>query len=153
MTKFLIVSMYTIKQEGEAIKVKDDTEYPEWIWDLKLDKLPQYTYYDPKTKEYWECLKREGQIRFHRMLQVTPHPKMRVGQNEIDQQEWLQRLRSRALAAREYDPGWNPEDWQLNDLDKRIYLKPQQSGEEFFMDEYQCPLQQRTDLYKYKTRH
>ncbi|XP_046834334.1 39S ribosomal protein L54, mitochondrial [Vespa crabro] len=46
-------------KEGEDIKLKPDSEYPDWLWTLpltpkSLDEM------DPNTKQYWRKLRKLG---------------------------------------------------------------------------------------------
>lgn len=44
-------------KEGEDIKLKPDSEYPDWLWTLPLTptKLEDM---DPNTKQYWRKLRK-----------------------------------------------------------------------------------------------
>nr|CAB3263988.1 39S ribosomal protein L54, mitochondrial [Phallusia mammillata] len=46
-------------KEGEDPELKPDSEYPDWLWDIKLGKPEHYTEMDPTTKEYWWALANE----------------------------------------------------------------------------------------------
>ncbi|XP_013148175.1 PREDICTED: 39S ribosomal protein L54, mitochondrial [Papilio polytes] len=51
---------------GEDVKLKDDSEYPDWLWNLnwtpkKLEEL------DPNTKEYWKRVRAAGMRRNNRL--------------------------------------------------------------------------------------
>ncbi|KPJ03881.1 PREDICTED: 39S ribosomal protein L54, mitochondrial [Papilio xuthus] len=51
---------------GEDVKLKDDSEYPEWLWTLdwapkKLDEL------DPNSKAYWQRVRAAGMRRNNRL--------------------------------------------------------------------------------------
>jgi large subunit ribosomal protein L54 len=43
--------------EGEDIKLKPDSEYPEWLWSVHTGKPKQLEELDPKTKQYWRRLR------------------------------------------------------------------------------------------------
>ena len=49
-------------KEGGDVKLKDDSEYPEWLWEMPL-KPPRLHEYDPNTKEYWELAEVVGRQR------------------------------------------------------------------------------------------
>ncbi|KAF4527644.1 hypothetical protein B566_EDAN010868 [Ephemera danica] len=49
-----------IMKEGEDIKLKPDSEYPEWLWTLRTGKLPPIEEMDPNTKEYWKRVRTEA---------------------------------------------------------------------------------------------
>ena len=57
-------------KDGEPIKLKEDSEYPEWLWKLPLvpEKLHQL---DPNTKEYWEMSIQVGRQREARLKSIT----------------------------------------------------------------------------------
>jgi large subunit ribosomal protein L54 len=57
-------------KEGEDIKLKEDSEYPEWIWSLRLNYPPPIHELDPNTKEYYERLAIVGQQREWRLKSV-----------------------------------------------------------------------------------
>jgi len=57
-------------KEGEEIKLKEDSEYPEWIWSLRLNYPPPIHELDPNTKEYYERLAIVGQQREWRLKSV-----------------------------------------------------------------------------------
>ncbi|XP_064088668.1 large ribosomal subunit protein mL54-like [Macrobrachium nipponense] len=46
-----------IKENPEDIKLKDDSEYPEWLWSLRIGKAPTLEEMDPETKQYWRRLR------------------------------------------------------------------------------------------------
>lgn len=49
-------------KDGEPVKLKEDSEYPDWLW--KLPTTPPRIYeLDPNTKEYWEKAEIVGQQR------------------------------------------------------------------------------------------
>ncbi|RWS07771.1 39S ribosomal protein L54-like protein [Dinothrombium tinctorium] len=127
-----------INKTGEDIKIKDDSEYPDWIWDLNLGPPPPLDAYDPNTKEYWEQLHLRSMIRQKRFMAVQSKPTMRLGVNQRKEMEWLEKVKYRAVTAQEYDAGWSPELCD-EELDKRLYLRPQESDEPLYMDEYQLP--------------
>lgn len=57
-------------KEGEEIKLKDDSEYPEWLWELPL-KPPHLHELDPNTKEYWERAEVVGKQREWRLQSLA----------------------------------------------------------------------------------
>ncbi|XP_066953726.1 large ribosomal subunit protein mL54 isoform X2 [Macrobrachium rosenbergii] len=46
-----------IKENPEDIRLKDDSEYPEWLWSLRTGKPPPLEEMDPETKQYWRHLR------------------------------------------------------------------------------------------------
>lgn len=57
-------------KEGEDIKLKDDSEYPDWVWKLRLNYPPPIHELDPNTKEFYERLAIVGQQREWRLQTV-----------------------------------------------------------------------------------
>ncbi|XP_052749457.1 39S ribosomal protein L54, mitochondrial [Galleria mellonella] len=51
---------------GEDIKLKDDSEYPEWLWTLRLKPVP-IEELDPSTKEYWLRVRAAGMKRNNKL--------------------------------------------------------------------------------------
>ncbi|XP_053688236.1 39S ribosomal protein L54, mitochondrial [Sabethes cyaneus] len=45
---------------GEDIKIKPDSEYPDWLWSLHVGKPLTLEELDPNTKTYWRKLRRLG---------------------------------------------------------------------------------------------
>lgn len=41
------------KTGGEEVKLKADSEYPEWLFELSVDKGPSLDEMQPDTLEYW----------------------------------------------------------------------------------------------------
>lgn len=46
-----------VKENREEIKVKEDHEYPDWLWELRTGKAPPIEELDPETKQYWRRLR------------------------------------------------------------------------------------------------
>jgi len=38
---------------GQDVKLKPDSEYPEWLWTMRTGRAPTLDEMDPTTKEYW----------------------------------------------------------------------------------------------------
>lgn len=58
-----------IYKDGEDVKLKPDSEYPEWLWNIRIEKL-QLSDLDPNTKQYWrlirkQALRRKNEMRKH----------------------------------------------------------------------------------------
>lgn len=47
-----------IYKQGEDVKLKSDNEYPDWLWNLRVDKPPSLEEMDPNTLEYWKRLRK-----------------------------------------------------------------------------------------------
>ncbi|XP_059474508.1 large ribosomal subunit protein mL54 [Neocloeon triangulifer] len=57
-----------LKEGGENIKLKEDSEYPEWLWTLRTGKFPELSEMDPETKEYWMKVRRMGVANNNKLL-------------------------------------------------------------------------------------
>lgn len=45
---------YRIDGEQEDVKIREDSEYPDWLWTISVKRpLPPLEEQDPNTKEYW----------------------------------------------------------------------------------------------------
>jgi len=124
-----------LKEGGEDIKIKDDSEYPDWIWSLRLGKPPSSNEMEYGTKEYWETLHEESKKRQKKFMMVKIKETMRVGTNETKKMEWQERIKYRALASYNFSAGWTTEDLE-NKPDKKLWLKPQPDEEEIRADEW-----------------
>ncbi|CAL8126055.1 unnamed protein product [Orchesella dallaii] len=58
------------KQEGEEVKLKDDSEYPDWLWTLNTGPMPTLDQLDPDTEEYWERVKQLSNKRSTSLLKL-----------------------------------------------------------------------------------
>ncbi|XP_068624169.1 large ribosomal subunit protein mL54 [Battus philenor] len=52
---------------GEDVKIKDDSEYPDWLWSLNTGAPPKIEDLDPNTKEYWLRVRAAGMKRNNRL--------------------------------------------------------------------------------------
>ena len=57
-------------KNGEDVKLKEDSEYPEWLWEVPL-KPPRLHEYNPDTKEYWEKAEVVGRQRENKLKSIT----------------------------------------------------------------------------------
>jgi len=62
------------KSEGEEVLLKPDSDYPDWLWKLSLDKGPQIEEMDQDTMEYW-MRKRRLALRFKNKQSKNEFPK------------------------------------------------------------------------------
>ncbi|KAI5709522.1 hypothetical protein M8J76_013816 [Diaphorina citri] len=49
-----------LKEGGQDIELKPDSEYPDWLWKLRTGPAPKLEELDPNSKEYWLRLRREA---------------------------------------------------------------------------------------------
>lgn len=69
-----------LKTGGEEVAIKPDSEYPEWLWSLSLDKGPSLEEMDPDTMEYW-ARKRRIAIRHKNKLMRNQFPEPFIPKN------------------------------------------------------------------------
>ncbi|XP_017837490.1 39S ribosomal protein L54, mitochondrial [Drosophila busckii] len=43
---------------GEDVKIKPDSEYPDWLWTLNTERIIPLDELDPNTKQYWRRLRK-----------------------------------------------------------------------------------------------
>ena len=118
------------------MKIKDDSEYPDWIWTMHLGRPLKSTEIEYGTREYWDTLEREQNKRMMRLQNVKHNPQMRVGQNEQFKMEYQERIKYRALASYYYEPGTDPNDSKYSGPHMKLWLKPQDDPEKIHPDAY-----------------
>ncbi|XP_046996871.1 39S ribosomal protein L54, mitochondrial [Schistocerca americana] len=59
-----------IYKEGEDIKLKEDSEYPDWLWNIRTGKPPALEELDPNTKEYWRRLRKMALRRNNQLQKI-----------------------------------------------------------------------------------
>ncbi|CAG0893613.1 unnamed protein product [Cyprideis torosa] len=80
-------------EDSEPVALKPDSEYPDWLWTLRLEDHPPLEEIEPGTKYYWERVKalnmdRQRLLRNKKLFTaIAPykytHPKLRkVWKNE-----------------------------------------------------------------------
>ncbi|KAF7996318.1 hypothetical protein HCN44_001950 [Aphidius gifuensis] len=57
-----------ILKEGEDVKLKDDSEYPDWLWNIYLGEPKKLEELDPNTKAYWRKLREKNLRRNNRLI-------------------------------------------------------------------------------------
>lgn len=55
---------------GEDIKLRPDSEYPEWLWSLRTGPPPPLEEIDPNSKEYWSRVRTLGRRRLNKLKQL-----------------------------------------------------------------------------------
>ncbi|XP_054163184.1 uncharacterized protein LOC128961012 [Oppia nitens] len=94
-------------KDGEEIKLKADEEYPDWIWQLRLNYPPNIHELEPNTKEYWERLAIVGQQREWRQRRVSRQRFKIVSERLIQSEKLRYRRRFRALTWKYFDAGYD----------------------------------------------
>lgn len=56
-----------INTTGEDVKIKEDSEYPEWLWSLNTGRAPPIESLDPNTKQYWVRVRAAGMRRNNKL--------------------------------------------------------------------------------------
>lgn len=49
-----------IYKTGEDVQLGPDSEYPDWLWNLRTGPPPPLEELDPNSKEYWRRIRRMG---------------------------------------------------------------------------------------------
>lgn len=120
------VSGSNIYKTGEDVKIKDDSEYPDWLWtvplhEVKLEEL------DPETHEYWAKLEELALKRRQANINKKPKEIMIVNPMIKEQILYAQRIKHRALTAESSQDylGFNPADYVAK-YDKKFWMRPQE---------------------------
>lgn len=58
------------KEGGEDVKIKPDSEYPSWLWNIRTGPPLTLEELDPNTKQYWKKLRSLG-LRRNNKLRKT----------------------------------------------------------------------------------
>uniref|UniRef100_A0A336KGG8 Large ribosomal subunit protein mL54 n=1 Tax=Culicoides sonorensis TaxID=179676 RepID=A0A336KGG8_CULSO len=61
-----------INVKGEDIKLKPDSEYPDWLWNLHTGPPKPISELDPNTKEYWRRVRRAGLRQNNTLAKLKP---------------------------------------------------------------------------------
>ncbi|ERL86236.1 hypothetical protein D910_03646 [Dendroctonus ponderosae] len=53
---------------GEDVKLGEDSDYPDWLWEIRTGPPPPLEELDPNSKEYWRrirkmAIKRQNQLK------------------------------------------------------------------------------------------
>ncbi|KAJ8928192.1 hypothetical protein NQ314_019255 [Rhamnusium bicolor] len=59
-----------IYKTGEDILLKPDSEYPDWLWNVRLGPPPPLEELDPNSKEYWRRIRKMGMRRNNQLAQL-----------------------------------------------------------------------------------
>ncbi|XP_073979298.1 mitochondrial ribosomal protein L54 [Rhodnius prolixus] len=59
-----------ILKEGEDIRIKPDSDYPEWLWKLNTGKPKRLEEMDPNTKEYWIKVRKMAIVQEHKLKKL-----------------------------------------------------------------------------------
>ncbi|XP_057655837.1 39S ribosomal protein L54, mitochondrial [Diorhabda carinulata] len=56
-----------IYKTGEDVILKENSEYPDWLWSIRLGPPPTLEELDPDSKEYWRKIRKMGMRRNNQM--------------------------------------------------------------------------------------
>lgn len=123
------------------IKLKDDSEYPDWLWTLRLGPKPNSWELEEGTKEYYLRLAEEKKEQNY-LRRITAGPTKKVVDKVLkSNMEYLRHIRFAALAHMENDAGLEldsmPSDWYKNvetQINKSDYYLPVEEDRVLFMD-------------------
>lgn len=59
-----------IYKTGEDVKLKPDSEYPEWLWALRTGPAVPLEELDPESKTYWRRVKKMAMKRNNKLLSI-----------------------------------------------------------------------------------
>ncbi|KAJ8924180.1 hypothetical protein NQ315_006971 [Exocentrus adspersus] len=59
-----------IYKTGEDIRLKPDSEYPDWLWNIRLGPPPPLEELDPNSKEYWKRIRTIAMRRNNKLAQL-----------------------------------------------------------------------------------
>ncbi|XP_043277658.1 39S ribosomal protein L54, mitochondrial [Venturia canescens] len=49
-----------LKEGGQDVEIKPDSEYPDWLWEIRTGPAPPLSELDPNTKAYWRRVRRDN---------------------------------------------------------------------------------------------
>lgn len=58
---------------GQDVELKPDSEYPDWLWKVRLGPPPPLEEMDPNTKEYWRRVRKLA-LRRNNRIKVANNP-------------------------------------------------------------------------------
>ena len=136
----LILNLLSLPQKDqEPIKIKPDSEYPDWIWEMRLDKHPGHEIYDQNSKEFWENVAYENKIRIRRLLKTRMKPEKNLMPHLVEQEKLKERFKERIATVHEFDTqGYDPEELKPK-LHEQLAFRPQVADEVVYMDEIELP--------------
>lgn len=121
------------------IKLKPDSEYPDWLWNLRIGPKPNSWEMEKGTKEYYKRLEEEGVDREYLLRMKAPKRTKVVGKHILEREELIKHLRFAALAHMEDDAGIEGQSmeadwWKYGKYKARDYYLPQNKDRVLYMD-------------------
>lgn len=121
------------------IKLKPDSEYPDWLWSLRTGPKPNSWELEKGTKEYYQRLAEEGIDREYLLKMKAPKKTKVVGKTLLEREELIRHMRFAALAHMEDDAGFEAQtmekDWWVeNKTRPRDYYLPMNRDRVIYMD-------------------
>ncbi|CAH0550352.1 unnamed protein product [Brassicogethes aeneus] len=59
-----------IYKTGEDVELKPDSEYPEWLWNIRTGDPAPLEELDPNSKEYWRRIRKMAMRRNNKLAQL-----------------------------------------------------------------------------------
>ncbi|CAH1981363.1 unnamed protein product [Acanthoscelides obtectus] len=59
-----------IFKTGEDVQLKPPSEYPEWLWGIRLGSPPPLEELDPNSKEYWRRIRKMAMRRNNQLAKL-----------------------------------------------------------------------------------
>lgn len=123
------------------IELKPDSEYPDWLWNLRLGPIPKSSELEPGTKEYYLTLRKEKKDVDYLLKMRAGTVKKVVDKVLLGRQAYLHRMRFAALAHMEeddagYDSKSMENHWWFRDqvVRAREYYLPMNENKVLYRD-------------------
>nr|SVE92172.1 EOG090X0KWJ [Daphnia sinensis] len=62
-----------ILKQGQDVQLKPDSEYPDWLWSLRLTKPPPLEEMDQNSIQYWRRLRKLNNQRQSRLMKLKKY--------------------------------------------------------------------------------
>nr|SVE84043.1 EOG090X0KWJ [Daphnia pulex] len=62
-----------ILKEGKDVELKADSEYPDWLWSIRLGNHPALEDMDPNTLQYWRRLRKLSLRRQSKLMSLRKY--------------------------------------------------------------------------------
>ncbi|KAL5289093.1 MRPL54 family protein [Megaselia abdita] len=59
-----------IMKTGQDVKIKPDSEYPAWLWEINYSRVIPLEELDPNTKQYWRRLRKTALRRNNQLAKL-----------------------------------------------------------------------------------
>lgn len=62
-----------IYKTGEDVRIKPDSEYPEWLWEVRTGPPPKLEELDPDSKAYWKMVRKMALRRNNKLRKLRAY--------------------------------------------------------------------------------